>query len=74
MMVLKYHVQKLIHVAIRQGISGHEGERTGGSVDCQIPQAGVDTLRAETFQFNVAYGLARHEGSAFSRPEHHNLP
>ena len=55
-------------------VSSHKGERTGDSVDCQISQAEVDTLRAEAFQFNMTYGLARHEGSALSRSEPHNLP
>ena len=52
-------------------VSRHKGERTGGSVGCQIQKTEVDTLRAEAFQFNVAYGLACHEGSALSRPEPH---
>ena len=55
-------------------VSGHKGERTGGSVRYQIQKTEVDTLRTEAFQFNVAYGLACHEGSVLSRPEPHNLP
>ena len=52
----------------------HKVERVDDFIGCQIPKEKVDTLRAEVFQFNMAYGLAHHEGSAFSRPEPHNLP
>ena len=55
-------------------VSGHEGELAAGSASCQIQKAEGDTLRAEAFQFNVAYGLTHHEGSALLRPEPHNLP
>ena len=54
-------------------VSRHKGERTGGSVGCQIQKAEVDALRVKAFQFNVIYGLAHHEESALLWPEHHNL-